>query len=209
MKAPARYLKLSFACSLLLLAGSRLDAIEADSAQEMTARLNYSNIATQSPAMSRNMRSSFGMEYLHPIGQDLRVGVLAQFMFDNEVKTRRLDVAENIYWFAPTVEISYPRLFRFALQAAPTYVVSSTTIELDSATESVSHSQLGLLGIGRIEYVIHPLAETGVFGGYHLRLSDEKSDLIFGVQLAINLSAFGRSTGGGDSSPSRSRRRRG
>jgi hypothetical protein len=184
-------------------------ALEADSAQDMTARLNYSNIAFQSPAMSREMRSSFGMEYLHPIGNDLRVGVLAQFLFDSEIKTKRLNVTEDVYWFAPTAEISFPRMFRFALQVAPTYVLSSSTIELDNATESVSDSQIGLLGIGRIEYVIHPTVETGLFGGYHLRLSDEKSDLIFGAQLAINLSAFGRNTGGGDSSPARSRRRRG
>jgi len=209
MSRSSRIIKFFVPVVLCLVSHTELRAIEADSAQDMTARLNYSNIASQGPALNRDMRSSFGLEYLHPVRQDLRVGFLAQFMFDNEVKSRRLNVNEDFYWFAPTVEISFPRLFRFALQVAPTYVISSTSIELDTTTESASHSQIGLLAIGRVEYVIHPTVETGLFGGYHLRLSDEKSDLIFGVQLAINLTAFGRSTGGGESSPPRSRRRRG
>jgi hypothetical protein len=207
-----------FLASALLVLGIGLGfspsaaAIEADAAVDQSIRFGVNSIAVQGPALDRITRTGYAVEYLFPITDGLRIGGLIQLAPDTEAKSKRLDVAENTTSFGPSLELSYPFLFRYALQVVPTYIISNTEITLDSQSESLSHSQFGLMAVGRIQYVIHPIVEAGLFAGVLSRFSDEKTDWLYGLEIAVNITAFGSSGGDGSGSNSGSsspRKRRG
>jgi|GEM_PF-1941696 len=186
---------LAIICACIATSSAALGLQSIDQAQH-SASVSYGTLRVQTVSEDRILRSAFGINYFYPLFKNLRGGLSILFANDDQPKSQVIVFDENYTWIAPTIEATKAWFFRYSVGFGPAFVISDSNFVYESEVLSESRSQIGYVLSGRIDYSPHQICDLGLFATYNQRLTDNKSDWMWGFQGTFNISALQNSNKG-------------
>jgi hypothetical protein len=157
---------------------------------EHSVGINYGSLRVQTVSEDRVLRSAFGITYFYPLHQYVRVGASLLLADDDQSKSKVIVFDENYTWLTPMVEATTSWFFRYSASFGPSLIMSNSEWTFEDQVHSESRTQFGYVMAGRIDYSPHPICDVGLFLTYNQRITDDKSDWMWGVQGTFNISAL-------------------